>query len=60
LDSFFRYDFNKIGCERRNGYAYHGTWAASLLQRITPSGASSTPSSDTPHVLRKNGLATNH
>lgn len=35
-DSVFRYDFNEIGHERRNGYAYHGTWPARLLDRDYP------------------------
>ena len=35
-DSVFRYDFNEIGYERRNGYAYHGTWPANLLDRDYP------------------------
>lgn len=35
-DSVFRYDFNEIGHERRNGYAYHGTWPASLIERDYP------------------------
>ena len=30
-DSVFRYDFAEIGYERRSGYSYHGTWAATLL-----------------------------
>ncbi len=30
-DSVFRYDFAEISYERRSGYSYHGTWAASLL-----------------------------
>ena len=35
-DSVFRYDFNKISYERRSGYRYHGTWAASLLKSEYP------------------------
>lgn len=35
-DSVFRYDFNEIGAERRNGYSYHGTWPASLIERDYP------------------------
>ena len=35
-DSVFRYDFTKISYERRSGYAYHGTWAASLLATEYP------------------------
>ncbi|WP_425395109.1 pectate lyase [Aeoliella sp.] len=35
-DSVFRYDFSEISYERRSGYAYHGTWAASLLERDYP------------------------
>ena len=27
----FRYDFSEISYERRSGYRYHGTWAASLI-----------------------------
>jgi PelA/Pel-15E family pectate lyase len=30
-DSIFRYDYSQVGYERRSGYAYHGTWPASLL-----------------------------
>jgi PelA/Pel-15E family pectate lyase len=30
------YDFNQIDYERRSGYAYHGTWAADLLEREYP------------------------
>jgi PelA/Pel-15E family pectate lyase len=30
------YDFNQIDYERRSGYAYHGTWAADLLEREHP------------------------
>lgn len=35
-DSVYRYDFAEIGYERRSGYDYHGTWAASLLARDYP------------------------
>jgi len=35
-DSKFRYDFSEIGYERRSGYDYHGTWAASLLAQDHP------------------------
>jgi hypothetical protein len=35
-DSVFRYDFNEISYERRSGYRYHGTWAASLLASEYP------------------------
>ncbi len=35
-DSIFRYDFNQVGYERRSGYAYHGTWPASLLSDEYP------------------------
>jgi PelA/Pel-15E family pectate lyase len=35
-DSVFRYDFNEISYERRSGYRYHGTWAASLLATEYP------------------------
>lgn len=35
-DSVFRYDYSKISYERRNGYAYHGTWASSLLEKDYP------------------------
>ena len=35
-DSVFRYDFSEISYERRSGYAYHGTWAASLLANEYP------------------------
>ena len=30
-DSVFRYDFSEISYERRSGYRYHGTGAASLI-----------------------------
>lgn len=30
------YDFNQIDYERRSGYAYHGTWAADLLEHEYP------------------------
>jgi len=30
-DSVFRCSFSEISYERRSGYSYHGTWAASLL-----------------------------
>jgi PelA/Pel-15E family pectate lyase len=32
-DSVFRYSYSEIGYERRSGYSYHGTWAASLLEK---------------------------
>jgi PelA/Pel-15E family pectate lyase len=35
-DSIFRYDYNEVGYERRSGYDYHGTWAASLLANDYP------------------------
>jgi PelA/Pel-15E family pectate lyase len=35
-DSKFRYDFSEIGYERRTGYAYHGDWARSLLEKEYP------------------------
>jgi hypothetical protein len=35
-DSVFRYDFAEISYERRSGYAYHGTWAASLIATEYP------------------------
>jgi len=35
-DSVFRYDFAEISYERRSGYSYHGTWAASLIAREYP------------------------
>lgn len=35
-DSVYRYDFSEIGIERRSGYSYHGTWAASLLESEHP------------------------
>ena len=35
-DSVFRYDFAEIGYERRSGYSYHGTWAATLLAKDYP------------------------
>lgn len=35
-DSVFRYDFSEIGHERRSGYSYHGTWAATLLTKDYP------------------------
>lgn len=35
-DSVFRYDFTEISYERRSGYSYHGTWAASLLATEYP------------------------
>jgi PelA/Pel-15E family pectate lyase len=35
-DSVFRYDFTEIGYERRSGYAYHGTWPASLIATEYP------------------------
>jgi PelA/Pel-15E family pectate lyase len=36
-DSVFRYDFTEISYERRSGYRYHGTWAASLISTEYPS-----------------------
>ena len=35
-DSKFRYDFSEISYERRSGYSYHGSWAASLLEKEYP------------------------
>ncbi len=35
-DSAFNYDYAKVGYERRSGYDYHGTWAASLLANEYP------------------------
>ena len=35
-DSVYRYDYSEIGIERRSGYSYHGTWAASLLENEHP------------------------
>ena len=35
-DSVFNYDYAKVGYERRSGYDYHGTWAASLLANDYP------------------------
>lgn len=35
-DSVFNYDYAKVGYERRSGYDYHGTWAASLLANEYP------------------------
>ncbi len=35
-DSVYRYDFSEVGYERRSGYSYHGTWAASLLAEDYP------------------------
>ena len=35
-DSVYRYDYSEIGIERRSGYSYHGTWAASLLEKEHP------------------------
>lgn len=35
-DSVFNYEFAKVGYERRSGYDYHGTWAASLLAKDYP------------------------
>lgn len=35
-DSVFNYDYAKVGYERRSGYDYHGTWAASLLAKDYP------------------------
>lgn len=35
-DSVFRYDFAEISYERRSGYSYHGTWAASLIATEYP------------------------
>lgn len=35
-DSVKKYRLADIGHERRNGYAWHGTWAASLLEKEYP------------------------
>jgi len=35
-DSVYRYDFMEVGYERRSGYSYHGSWAASLLEEDYP------------------------
>ena len=35
-DSVYRYDFSEISYERRSGYSYNGTWAASLLEKDYP------------------------
>jgi PelA/Pel-15E family pectate lyase len=35
-DSTLRYTFAEIEYERRNGYAYHGNWSATLLAREYP------------------------
>jgi PelA/Pel-15E family pectate lyase len=35
-DSVFRYNFTEISYERRSGYRYHGTWAASILATEYP------------------------
>ena len=35
-DSVYRYDFSEISYERRSGYAYHGDWAAELLDEDFP------------------------
>lgn len=35
-DSVFRYNYSEIDYERRSGYSYHGTWAASLLEKDYP------------------------
>lgn len=35
-DSVPRYDFSEISYERRSGYSYHGTWAATLLEQDVP------------------------
>lgn len=35
-DSVFRYNYAEIGYERRSGYSYHGTSAASLLEKDYP------------------------
>jgi PelA/Pel-15E family pectate lyase len=35
-DSVVRYAYSEIEYERRNGYAYYGTWPASLLEREVP------------------------
>ena len=35
-ESVFRYDYSEISYERRSGYSYHGTWAASLLEKDYP------------------------
>jgi PelA/Pel-15E family pectate lyase len=34
--SVYRYDYTEIDYERRSGYSYHGTWAASLLAEDYP------------------------
>jgi PelA/Pel-15E family pectate lyase len=35
-DSEFNYDFAQVSYERRSGYAYHGNWPATLLERHYP------------------------
>ena len=35
-DSVYRYDYSEIGYERRSGYSYHGTWAATLVDEDYP------------------------
>ena len=35
-DSIVRYAYNEIEYERRNGYAYYGTWPATLLDSELP------------------------
>ena len=35
-DSVYRYDYSEISLERRSGYRYHGTWAATLLDTDYP------------------------
>jgi PelA/Pel-15E family pectate lyase len=35
-DSKFLYNYSEVGYERRSGYEYHGTWAASLLANDYP------------------------
>jgi PelA/Pel-15E family pectate lyase len=35
-DAIFRYEYAHLSAERRSGYAYHGTWAASLLAEDYP------------------------
>jgi len=35
-DSVFHYNFSEVGVERRNGYDYHGNWAAELLETEYP------------------------
>ncbi len=35
-DSIIRYDVSEIEAERRNGYAWYGTWATDLLEKDYP------------------------